>query len=150
MLFSRAICYVISLRPKRFFPATFSQTPSVYVSPLMSDFTPIQKYRQNYSFVYSNFCAFRQTRTQKILHWMLTNVTRIQSAFKFPLNQILICYCHSQIFELCRIFKLSVSSLCVIIVPCILMMRQQHIWIFLKKSWKSLSIKHFLALDHSG
>jgi hypothetical protein len=38
----------------------------------------------------------------------------------------LIHYHHYQTFELCHIFKGSVGSLYVLILPCILVMRQSH------------------------
>jgi hypothetical protein len=111
-----------------------SQTPSVYVPPLMSrsSFTPIQNHEQNYSFVYSNFYFFRQqTRRQKVLDWMVARITQRESPPNFLLNQILIYYFHSQIFELCYIFRGCVNYLYVKISPCILVTRQQHMLSFL-------------------
>jgi hypothetical protein len=47
-------------------------------------FTTIQNHRQNHGVVYSNFYVFpQQTRSQKVLDWMVTSITRIQSPLNF-------------------------------------------------------------------
>jgi hypothetical protein len=81
------------------FSAPYSQTPSLCVPPLISGtkFHAAQNYRQNYSFVYFELYVYRQqTRREKVLNWMVASIMWIESAHKFLMNQILICYCCSR------------------------------------------------------
>lgn len=99
----------------------FSSTLHLYSSlNVREHVTPLQNRRQNYRSVYYNTYAFRQQLGgQKFLDWMIWNITRIQSPFNFPLNQILICYHCPQNIN-CATFSKS-TTLC-----CILAARKQH------------------------
>jgi hypothetical protein len=69
--------------------------------------------------VYFNLYVFDSRREgRKILNLMVAGIIRNQSALNFLVNTILICYCRSQIFELCHIFRDSISYLYVILLFC--------------------------------
>jgi hypothetical protein len=57
---------------------------------------------------------------------MVASITGLRSPLNFLLNQNLICYCRTQIFELRNIFKETASYLQVMSLPCILVMGHQH------------------------
>jgi hypothetical protein len=45
-------------------------------------------------------------------------------------NAIMIHHCHLQILEICHIFKAFISCFYTMILPCILVTRHEHIFVF--------------------
>jgi hypothetical protein len=62
---------------------------------------------------------------------MVACITRIQSSLNFLLNQIFICYSHSQILDLSHMLKLFLCYSYIQILVCILVPRHQHVLSFL-------------------
>lgn len=60
-------------------------------------------------------------------------------------NEILICYCRSQILELRHIFKGYITYLYAMIFPCILMTRHQYILCFYLRS---LLLQTLISVSH--
>jgi hypothetical protein len=125
--FSTLLSLQLSLLQIFFLPPC-SQTPSVYVPPLISEtkFNTHIESQAKIIILRINIDIFWQEITrQKILDWTESRITWIQSYLNFLLYHILICYCHSKIFELWDIFKRSVCRPYVTILTYILVTRQQ-------------------------
>jgi hypothetical protein len=70
---------------------------------------------------------------------MVVSFTRIQSMCHFLMNQILICYCHSKIFEIFLISKGPIGYIYVVILTCILATKHEHMHLLLDQLLPSVN-----------
>jgi hypothetical protein len=112
---SPASFHFISLRSK------YSPCSSLFVGDQVS-----HQYRTTYNILvlYILFFMFSDCRRkQNVLDWTVASNTRIQSPTNLLVNKILICYYRSQVLELCHVFMWSVCYLYIMILTCILVMK---------------------------
>jgi hypothetical protein len=95
-------------------------------------FTSIQNHRQNYSFVYYNFYVFKnQTRTQRFPDWMVASISRIRSLLTFSLIKFWFVTLVPKYLNCATFLKNLLAVFYIMILPCILVTRQIHIFSFL-------------------
>jgi len=133
-------------------PATvtsFLIGPNIFLSFLFSNNQPIFLLRcERPSFalmwkIWSNHCSVyfhlyifeRPTAKQRMLHRMVASIPWLQSAFNFFMNEILIFYNFSQIFEFSHTFKGLISYLCIVILFCIIFLKHEYIISFLSMNF---------------
>jgi len=64
--------------------------------------------------------------SQKILNWIVVSISWISFTLRFFMNAILICYCYSQIFEVCHIFEGFMSYYETIVLYYFVFTRHKH------------------------
>jgi hypothetical protein len=88
-------------------------------------------------------------RWEEVLNWMAAIISQICLLLISSWVKFYLLLSFPKIFELCHIFKGSVSYLCIMILPCILVMRQ-HVLSFLTdfnriRMPSSLETKYFVT-----
>jgi hypothetical protein len=102
---------------------------------------------QNYSSIYFNLPILgKQMGKQKIMDQMVGGIPGVQSALGFLKHKTLICLGCSQLYELCHTLKGFLTYFYVMILSCMLLMRQEHI----KKFSPDLLLDRFLLVTNKA